>query len=53
MIAASAAAMITAWPRFSMFNDTELFTAARSNRARASSNRRASCASLPKYFTVS
>ena len=51
--AVSPTAMIVAWPTLSSESETWFITAARSYPLSASSSRLASCASLPKYLTVS
>ena len=53
MTAVSPPAMIAAWPTLSRESETWFITAARSYPRSASSSRLASCASLPKYLTVS
>ena len=51
--AVSPTAMIAACPTLSSESETWFITAARSYSCSASSSRRASCASFPKYLTVS
>ena len=53
MTALSPPATITTWPTLSSDSESWSFTAAPSYPCSASSRRRASCASLPKYLTVS